>query len=165
MNKRMFFLIGLVVLLLLVLPAVALAQDAPPVDTGVPDLGTTIDDFAVGLQSFWSSSAVLMGFAVYLVVQLLKFALPSTVVETKALYGGTLAVFTVAYFIAQLADQGAFLGQLVDWGTILSNAFLAIVGMTTVPSITYAVGQKLNNPVLGGQQGTKPLSLKPPGAF
>ena len=164
MNKRTFFLIGLVVLLLLVLPAIALAQDAPPVDTGVPDLGTTIDDFAAGLQSFWSSSAVLMGFAVYLVTQFFKFALPSTKVETKTLYGVILAVFTVGYFIAQLVNQGAFLGQVVDWGTILSNAFLAIVGMTTVPSITYAVGQKLDNPILGGRQGTKPLSLMPPGA-
>jgi len=169
LNARpiMFLLLVLVLLVLLVaLTSPALAQEgtspAPGGNLVIPDLGEILHDIQEGLSDFYASTPVLMGLAVYLVTQFAKWALPNTTMQTETIYGAVIVFFTGAYLIAQLIGGGAFLGRAVDIGTLVANTLLAILGMGIVPSVTYNVAQRVNNPVLGGRQGIKKFSLAAP---
>lgn len=167
MKAKQVRVMCILALFMLLLAWPALAQNEPPTtppgtDVVVPDLGDVIHDLEQGLSDFYASTPVLMGLAVYLITQALKFAFPSSKIGTETLYGIVVLVFTILYFIAQLADGGAFLGRAVDIATLAGNTLLAILGMGVVPSVTYAVGQRVNNPILGGRQGSRAFSLAAP---
>lgn len=128
---------------------------------GVPDLSPTIDELSAGLNDFFTSAAVLMGVLAYLVTLVAKWVIPARVLETRTIYGVIVTVFTVAYFGAQLLGAGESLGQGVEVGTALARTLLVILGMFAAPSLLYAAGRKLDNPIAGGQQGAEWFSFKP----
>lgn len=143
-------------------PPPVVDADGPPVDEPPPDPAPWMDELGAGLTAFWKSAAVLMGFAVFLVTQVIKFVLPDRVIETKTIYIIVFGVGTAIYFFAQVIGQDLGLGKAIDLLTPIANTLLAILGMLTIPSISYAIGQKLQNPLMGGRQGGEWFSFAEP---
>lgn len=138
------------------------AVEPPQEVTSPPDLGPVIDDLSEGLETFYQSAAVLMGFVVYLVTQAVKFITKRDDIATETIYGLVVVVFTVAYMVAQIAGEGILLGRAIDIGTLAGNTILAVLGMIFVPSLTFNAAQKVRNPVFGGKQSNERFHLEAP---
>lgn len=165
MVRRVLIMILLLGLLMGALTFPALGQEAVEVPQEVinlPDPGPVIDDLTQGLEAFYQSAAVLMGFVVYLVTQAVKFVTKKEDVSTETIYGVVVVIFTAGYMIAQIAGEGILLGRVIDIGTLVGNTILAVLGMIFVPSLTFNAAQKVGNPVFGGKQGHERFHLEPP---
>lgn len=161
-NARFWVLLSIVALLL-ILPSIALAQDVPPSPPQAPDLSPIIANINDGLATFLTSAAVLMGALAFIVTQAAKFVLPKTeTIKSETIYGAVVSIFTLLYVGANLAGYTDLLSRGVALGTVLADPILTLLGMLVIPSAAYAVGQKINNPLMGGSQGKGWGSLEKP---
>jgi di/tricarboxylate transporter len=158
---KRFIFTALLIALLLIVAAPAFAQEAPP-PSEVPDLTPVIDDLSGKLDAFLTSAAIVMGVLAFLVTQGFKWLLPNTTVKAETIYGGVVLVFTVIFFVATMADQGARLDNAVQIGNVLAETLKAILAMLVIPTAAYNYFEKRGNPVAGGHQSNKAFRLEAP---
>ena len=143
-----------VLFVLLALPMGALAQDAPP------DVGPVAGDLSAGIETFLTSAGLVMGLVSFLVIQALKWALPSTKIETRTIYVVVVGLFAVGFVAASWAGLTDKLQDGVSLLDALAGPVWQIILLLASGPLAYEVFRKARNPVLGAGQGAQAFKLQ-----